>query len=53
MYLKYEFQFAGDNIIRVVNITIHFSKKDIHPEPLCYQDKLMLEEVNHKIYFHI
>lgn len=37
---------AGDNVIRVVNITIHFSKKD-EPEPICYQDKLMLEEVNY------
>lgn len=35
---------TGDNIFRVVNITIHFSKQD-EPEPLCYQDKLMLEEV--------
>lgn len=36
---------TGNNVIRVVNITIHFSKKDVKPEPLCYQDKLMLEEV--------
>lgn len=38
------FYAIGDNVIRVVNITIHFSKKDVQPEPLCYQDKLMLEE---------
>ncbi|XP_050424070.1 uncharacterized protein LOC126835486 [Adelges cooleyi] len=38
------FYAVGDDVIRVVNITIHFSKKDVHPEPLCYQDKLMLEE---------
>ncbi|VVC44844.1 Hypothetical protein CINCED_3A022496 [Cinara cedri] len=37
------FYAIGDNIIRVVNITIHFSK-NVEPEPLCYQDKLMLEE---------
>ncbi|XP_050521969.1 uncharacterized protein LOC126894765 [Daktulosphaira vitifoliae] len=38
------FYAVGDDVIRVVNITIHFSKKDVYPEPLCYQDKLMLEE---------